>query len=288
MGPFSLSMKVAIQGGKASFHDIASRAYFSDVEVEPIECNTFRKVCETLGEGVEYGLMAIENSIAGSILSNYSLIKEYELRIIGEIKLRIEQNLMALPGQQISEIKKVSSHYMALLQCSEFLDQYPEMELEEFYDTADSAREIKEKQRYGTAAVAGALAAELYGLEILERGIETIKLNFTRFLVLTKKPKEAVNKQEVNKATLSFELPHQVGALAEILKIIVDNELNLTKIQSVPIIGKPDEYTFYVDCMWAKYSQYERCLAMLRNIVINPRILGEYKNWEINYDHFSS
>lgn len=289
MGPFSLPMKIAIQGGKASFHEIASRAYFNDQSVEPIECNTFRKVCQLVQSGeVDAGLMAIENSIAGTILPNYSLLQEYELRVVGEIKIRVKQNLMALPGQKITDIKKVSSHYMALQQCSEYLQELPNIELEEFYDTADAAREIKLKSLNGVAAIASGRAAELYGLEVLSTSIETIKLNFTRFLVLSNKHQNVIEKEKLNKATLSFELPHRVGALADILKVIVDSELNLTKIQSVPIIGQPDEYTFYVDCMWDSYHQYERCLVQLRGLVINPRILGEYTNWEIDYDNINS
>lgn len=282
-------MKVAIQGGKASFHEIASRAYFGNSNVEPVECSTFRKVCKLVRDGeVATGLLAIENSIAGTILPNYSLLQEYELRIVGEIKLRIKQNLMALPDQTLQDIKKVSSHYMALQQCAEFLQELPGVELEEFYDTADSAKEIRTKNLVGVAAIASARAAELYGLNILEESIETIKLNFTRFFVLSNEQENVIEKEKLNKATLSFELPHRVGALADILKVIVDSQLNLTKIQSVPIIGKPDEYTFFVDCMWDSYIQYERCLVQLRNLVINPRILGEYTNWEIDYDNFDS
>ncbi len=283
-------MRVAIQGGKASFHEIACRQYFEGEDIEIVECNTFRKVCALVQNGeVDNGMIAIENSIAGTILPNYGLIQEYKLRITGEIKLRIKQNLMALPGQKVSDIKKVSSHYMALQQCSEYLQTLSEdLELEEFYDTADSAKEIREYNLMGVAAIAGELAAELYDLEILAPGIETIKLNYTRFLILNKEQQNILPKEQLDKATLSFELPHRVGALAEILKLIVDNKLNLTKIQSVPIIGQPDEYTFFVDCMWENYGQYERCIAVLRNLVINPRILGEYKNWEINYDHIDS
>lgn len=279
---------IAIQGGKASFHDIAARQYYKD-EIDVIECKTFEEVCLKVNSGeADHGLLAIENSIAGHILKNYSLIQKYQMVISGETKIRIKQNVMALKGQKIEDLTRVKSHYMALLQCEEFMNQYPHIELEEDYDTADSAKYIQENQAKGVGAIAGELAAKTYGLEILAESVETIKKNFTRFLVLEKRGWSDVNKAECDKATLSFELPHEVGALANILKVIVDYGVNLTMIQSLPIIGKPDEYTFYVDCTWTDFGNWERCKATLRNFVVQPRILGEYKNWEIVYDHFSS
>jgi len=284
-----MALKIAIQGGKASFHEIASHQYF-DEEIEVVECRTFKKVGDMVAAGeVDYGLMAIENSIAGHILQNYTIIKERNLFVSGEIKLRIKQNLMVLPGQKIEDLHRISSHYMALRQCKEFLEPWdPTIELEEFYDTADAAKEIREKNLSGVGAIAGEMAAEVYDLEIIAESIETIKKNFTRFLVLQKENKAIHSKEVLNKATLSFELSHHVGALAKILQVIVDYKVNLTMIQSVPIIGKPDEYTFYVDCMWDNYQHWERCKAVLRNYVKHAQIIGEYKNWEIVYDNFSS
>ncbi len=273
-------MKVAIQGGRASFHEIASRKYFEGEPVEVVECRTFEDVCRQVDtEQVEYGMMAIENTIAGSILLNYGLIQKYDLRIVGEIKLRIKQNLMALPGQKLEDIKKVMSHYMALNQCTEFLDQYPVWEREEYYDTADSAKAIKEEDLNGVAAIAGDFAAELYGLEVLAPEIETFKQNFTRFLVLV--PKSINNPRldgPTNKATISFELPDQVGSLAKALTIVVDHKINLTKIQSLPILGKPDQYTFYMDCMWDDYQDMRACLIALRHLVPRLNVMGEYRN----------
>ena len=280
-----MSLKIAIQGGKASFHDIAAHDFFGE-DITPVCCNTFREVCEhVINKDVDYALMAIENSIVGSILPNYSLIQEYDLHVVGEYKLRIQQNLMALPGQKIEDLRQVKSHYMALGQCQDFLSQYPHIVVEEFYDTADSARDIKERNLVGEGAIAGAYAAELYGLDILEESIETIKQNYTRFLVLAPPDKRLVPRNETDKATLSFELSHHVGSLAKALQIIVENEINLTKIQSIPIIGKPDQYVFYIDCTWSSYDNIKRCYIQLKRLIKNLTVLGEYKNWEIDYDN---
>lgn len=275
-------MKIAIQGGPASFHDIASRKFFSDKEIETIACQSFREVCEKLqNEEVDYALMAIENSIAGSILPNYALMREYELNIVGEIKLRIKQNLMALPGQKVENLTKVRSHYMALLQCDEYLSKYPHLKEEQSEDTADSARAIAENNLKGIGAIAGEYAAELYGLEILGDGIETIKQNYTRFFVLSRSKEPILPVEQLNKATIWFELSNEVGSLANALKVIVDNQINLTKIQSLPIIGKPDQYTFYVDCVWEEYTNIKRCLVELKEHIADLTILGEYIDWKI-------
>jgi prephenate dehydratase len=271
-------LKVAIQGGRASFHDIAAHQFF-EKDLQVIECDTFRKVClELESENADYALMAIENSIAGSILENYSLIEEYGHFVCGEYKLRIKQNLMALRGQKIDDIKIARSHYMALLQCNEFFEQYPHIKLEKYHDTADSAKDIKANNLLGIAAIAGERAAEIYDLEILAEGIETEKKNYTRFLVLTKSKKFLYPKNELNKATLSFELPDRVGALADALKAIVDNGINLTKIQSIPILGKPDNYTFYIDCQWNMQSSILNCYRQMKKIISKMTVLGEYKN----------
>lgn len=272
--------KIAIQGGKASFHDIASHLFFKE-PIELIECPTFEQVCEKLQSGeADYGFLAIENSIAASILLNYQLIQDYKFHIVGEQQIRIIQNLIALPGTQLKDIKKVRSHYMALRQCQEFLMQNPHIEVEEYYDTADSAKLVAEKQLVGEAGIASAKAADLYGLEIVQESIETIKENYTRFLVLSKEAQTPLNKIK-NKATLSFELPDKVGSLALALEIVVKHKINLTKIQSIPIIGKPDEYTFYLECTWDENAHIVRCLVELRNIIPEFRILGEYKKFEI-------
>lgn len=277
-----MALKIAIQGGKASFHDIAARNFFKE-EIKTLCCDTFREVCVKLREEeADYAVMAIENAIAGSILPNYALMRQFNFNIIGEIQLRIELNLMALPGTTLKEVKKVRSHYMALLQCEDFLSKHPDMKLEEYHDTADSARDIRAKNEKGIAAIAGRYAAELYDLDILAEGIATEKKNYTRFLILTKDKK--YKPETRNKATLCFQLPHRVGALAEILKIIVDNKINLTKIQSLPILGKPNEYTFYIDCEWENYEDFKRSIVM-KSIVKDLKILGEYKKGETIHDY---
>ncbi|MFN3405406.1 MAG: prephenate dehydratase [Cytophagaceae bacterium] len=280
-------LKVAIQGGVASFHDIAARNYFkSEKEIKTISCDTFRDLCNVLKEGkADYAVMAIENAIAGSILQNYALLKEYNFYIIGEIQLRIELNLMAMPGVSLDQLEKVRSHYMAILQCEDFLLKHPGLKIQEYHDTADSARDIKASNDKKTAAIAGRFAAEVYNLDILAESIETEKRNFTRFLVLTKDKKFKVD--HVNKATLCFELPDKVGALAHVMNVIVENNINLTKIQSLPILGKPNQYTFYVDCEFDDYEDFKKCIR-IKSIVKNLKILGEYKKGITIHDYKQS
>lgn len=276
-------MKVAIQGGRASFHDIATRIYFGEA-VSIVECSSFRELCEQFKNDttIDFALMAIENSIAGSILPNYNLLKEYDFNIIGEVQLRIKMNLIAHPSAQIHEVSKVMSHYMALLQCEEFLSKYPVIEKEEYYDTADAVKYVKESGRRDWAAIASKYAAHVYGMQLLAEGIETVQQNFTRFFVLSRDKK--FKPEGVSKATLSFQLPNQVGALADVLKIIVNNKVNLTKIQSLPIIGKPNEYTFYVDCEFDEYENFKKCIS-INSIVNDLKILGEYKKGEMIDDY---
>jgi prephenate dehydratase len=277
-------MMIAIQGGRASFHDIAARIHFGE-DIQIVECATFRQLAQVLAQGqADYALMAIENSIAGSILPNYQLISEYHLHIIGEVQLRIKQNLIANLGVKIEEVRKVMSHYMALLQCEDYLQQ-TQWEREEYYDTADSVRFIKEKGLKDTAAIASRYAAEVYGMQVLEHSIETNKQNYTRFFVLSAKP--YIPHAEHNKATLCFELQDKVGALADVLRIIVDNQLNLTKIQSLPLIGRPNQYTFYVDCEWTDYRQFKATVGVNR-YVEHLTILGEYKKASLLDDYSRS
>ncbi|WMJ73120.1 prephenate dehydratase [Cytophagaceae bacterium ABcell3] len=278
-------MKIAIQGGQASFHDIAARLYFGN-HIESVPCNSFKELSEVLAKGdADFAVMAIENAIAGSILHNYALIREYDFGIIGEIQLRIEMNLMALPGIKLEDLKIVRSHYMALLQCEEFFSRYPHLKLEEYHDTADSARDIRKNNRTKIGAVAGRMAASLYNLEILAEGIETEKRNFTRFYILSRDKKFKIDGE--GKATISFQLSNEVGALANMLSIIVNNNINLTKIQSLPILGKPNEYTFYVDCEWSDYEDFRRSIEV-KNKVKNLKILGEYKKGETIHDYSKS
>lgn len=278
-------MKIAIQGGRASFHDITAHKLFCDLTT--ISCETFKKVCElVVSEEVNYGLLAIENTIAGSILPNFSLIESYGLTIVGEEKLHIQQNLMALPGQKIEDISKAMSHYMALQQCKEYFDNNSHIKLEEYYDTADAARYIKENNITGVAAVAGKMAAETYGLEILAEGIETMKLNFTNFLVLSKDATSPFDRNDSNKTTLSFELPHEAGSLAKSLNIIDRYKISLTKIQSVPVLGKPDQYRFYIDCIWTDRAIAIKCLAELKTYCTSLNVMGYYKSCDIAESDF--
>jgi len=271
-------LKIAIQGGDGSFHDIAARHYFPDLK-ETLKCVTFKDLCEMVKKGeADFGVIAFENTIAGTILGNYSLIQNYQFNIIGEIRLRIIMNLMALPGQQISDILTVRSHYMALLQCSDFLTQYPHMHLEEYYDTADAAKDIFQRKEKGAAAIAGKLAAELYGLEILKPSIETFKENYTKFFVISRDPTLKV--KNANKATISLRLPDDPGSLYKLLGIIYKYDINITKIQSIPVLGRQDTYTFYLELDWADWEAHNYVLKEMEDYCFDLYILGQYKKGE--------
>jgi prephenate dehydratase len=275
------TLKIGIQGVKGSFHDMAAREYFHK-EIELLECNSFRKLCDSLSHGkCDFALMAIENSIAGSILPNYALLETNKLRIIGEIYQRIVMTIMALPGETLETIKTVQSHPMALLQCSNFLSYYPSIEIKEGNDTAESAKEIREKGLKGVAAIAPKLAAELYQMEILAEGIENNKRNYTRFLVLCREDNEPVH--SADKASINFHLLDKPGSLADVLKCIQVNNINLTKIQSMPIIGKPYEYSFHVDMVWQNEADYERLMKELKDEVRDLVVFGKYKQGEKIY-----
>ncbi|MFN8438493.1 MAG: prephenate dehydratase [Cytophagales bacterium] len=274
-------MIVAIQGGNASFHDIAARNYFPNLK-ETIKCNTFREVFENLKSGkASHALLAIENTIAGSILGNYTLMQEYGFPIVGEVRLRIIMCLMALKGQKIEDLNLVKSHYMALLQCTEFLEQYPNIKVEEFHDTADSAKDIKEKNLFGVGAIAGKYAAELYDLDLLAESIETFKMNFTRFLVLSAHKDEVV--ENPNKASLCIVLNDKPGALSKVLRQFDEHGINLTKIQSIPLLGSLDKYTFYIDCEWENKLNFEKSIESIRPLTSELIQLGIYQKGEVIY-----
>lgn len=275
-------MIVAIQGGDASFHDLAARTYFPNLK-GTVKCATFTEVFEALSNGsADYAMLAIENTIAGSILSNYTLLQQYEFPIIGEIRLRIVLCLMALPNQKIEDLHLVKSHYMALLQCNDFMSKYPQIKIEEFHDTADSAKDITEKKLLGEGAIAGKYAAELYNLTILAESIETFKMNFTRFLVLS--GNKNIQMENANKASISFVLKNEPGSLSKVLSFFDEFGINLTKIQSIPLLGSLDEYTFYIDCDWVSYEAYKKSIDKITNMVSTIRILGEYKIGEVVYN----
>jgi prephenate dehydratase len=228
---------------------------------------------------VEIAVMAIENSIAGSILNNYQLIRDFHLKIIGEIYIHIELNLMVPPGMQKEKITDIYSHAMALKQCAEYLERnFPEAELHEFSDTAESSRFIAHEHPTGAACIGNQRSAELYGLQIIDYGIETNRKNYTRFLVLSK---YANRSEGANKASICFEVGHFYGSLAKVLNTFADNKINLTKIQSVPIIGKPNEYTFHVDIEWESMENYEKAIHEVLKSVSSLSILGEYARGEL-------
>lgn len=272
--------RIAIQGIATSFHEVAALSYF-DNDIETIECLSFHELCESLKDGrADYAVMAIENSIAGSILPNYFLLQSYHFNIIGELYLPIHMHLLVLPGVKLSDIKTIESHPMAIRQCTEFIHGLNGVEVRESDDTALSAKRVAELKLKNTAAIANEFAAKRYGLEILEKRIETHKKNFTRFLVLSRKNQET---GEANKASLSFEVANEVGSLAEALMTFKNNSINLTKIQSIPIIGKPSEYSIHIDVEWTKRKSYDDAIKQVLRQVKNLNVLGEYKKGKIEY-----
>jgi prephenate dehydratase len=272
-----MNAKIAIQGIKGSFHHQVAQEYYKE-EVVVDECLSFEELVDSLLSGKsEQAVMAIENSIAGPIIPNYALIDKNDLHIIGEHYLRIHQNLMALKGQKIEDITEVHSHPMALLQCMDFLKKYPNIKLVEDKDTAETARRIQEKQLKGIAAIASKTASEMYGLEILAPEIQTIKNNMTRFVII-KKENSFVAEDEINRASLKFELDHKRGSLATILNVMSDCKMNLTKIQSLPKIETPWKYSFFVDVTFEKYADYSKAKSLLAIMAEYFKVLGEYKN----------
>jgi prephenate dehydratase len=271
--------RIAIQGLVASFHELAARTYFKE-PVAVVECLTFHALCECLKNGeADVAVMAIENSIAGSILPNYFLLQEYHFSIVGEVYLPIHMQLLALPGVSMGEIRTIESHPMAIRQCADFLHRLKGVEIRESDDTALSAKRVSELGLRTTAAIANELAAKKYGLAVVEKRIETHKKNFTRFLVLARSGVAS----DGNKASLSFEVRNEVGSLADALTTFKEAQLNLTKIQSIPIIGKPNEYSIHVDVEWKKRRDYDGAMKRILRQVKNLNILGEYKKGKIEY-----
>lgn len=268
--------RVSIQGIKGSFHEDAALKYFRNEEVEIVECKTFKQAVEMVDKDeVDLCVMAIENSIAGSLLGNYSLMRQYHLRIIGEVYLHIEMNLLMNKGADALQIKEIHSHPIALKQCMEFIEKHaPEAILLEKSDTAGAAKSLKESKRTDVATIGNIRTSELYELEIKEKGIETNKRNYTRFLVLTKQSETTL---ENNKTSICFECGHYHGSLANVLKIFSEYEINLTKIQSIPILGKPEEYSFHVDLEYLDQDKYEKAIHKALKNVSSLSILGEYK-----------
>ena len=273
-----MEKKIAIQGVKGCFHEQAARLFYEEhghIVPEIVECLTFKGLYKSMDEGrADAAVMAIENTVSGGLLPNFELLRKYDRKIKGEVFLRIQQNLMALPGQTIEDIKEVRTHYMAINQTREFFKDYPWIRLVESEDTAKSAADVAEGQLKGVGAVASTLAAELYGLDILAESIETYKQNFTRFLILDDELK--VNKAAINKASMCFTLAHTPGSLAHVLTILSFYGMDLTRIQSLPIPGQEWQYFFYVDIKFDDYIRYEQALSAVRPLMEDLNILGEY------------
>ncbi|MBT8290319.1 MAG: prephenate dehydratase [Muriicola sp.] len=269
--------RIAIQGIKGSNHYQVAREYFGD-QIDLVECLSFHGLVDQLLEGkADKGVMALENSIAGSIIPNYALVYENRLHIIGEHYLNIHHHMMGLKGQSLADIREVRSHPMALLQCREYLKTQPHIKMVEDVDTAETALRIQEEQLSGIAAIAPRVAAELYDLEIIAPEIQTIKNNATRFIIVKTVNKE-LPREEINKASLRFITDHKRGSLATVLNVMSDCNLNLTKIQSLPIIETPWKYAFFVDVTFDAYEQFAKAKSLLQIMSEDFKVLGEYKN----------
>lgn len=270
--------RVAIQGGLGAYHDIAAHNYFQE-DLEIVPCITFKDIFEEADNDEQLlGVMAIENTIVGGLLQNHDLLKLNNMRIAGEHKLRISHTLSALPGQDIGDIKEVISHPMALMQCSDFLDTLPNLKVVEHEDTALAAKDIFEQNLTGVAAICSERAAQLYNLNVLARSIETNKRNFTRFLILAhdNMVDEVRKSEEIDKASLVFVLPHKEGSLSQVLSVLSFYDINLTRIQSLPIVGRAWEYQFYIDLSFSNFERYKQSVKAIIPLVSNLIVLGEY------------
>jgi len=268
---------IAIQGAQGSNHHKVAKDFYGD-NIQLIECMSFDALVDSLLKGeASLGVMALENTIAGSIIPNYALIDSNNLYIIDEEYLNIHHHLMALKGQDISDIKEVWSHPMALLQCKEFFKNHPQIKLVEDVDTAEVAKRIAKENLKGIAAIAPKIAADIFSLQVLEDEIQTIKQNSTRFVIVqTTEPNHRVN--QINKASLKFQLDHKRGSLATILNVLSDCKMNLTKIQSLPVIKTPWKYSFFVDITFDDYKDYQKAESIIEIMAEEFKILGTYKS----------
>lgn len=271
--------RVAIQGEIGSFHDITAHHYFEGEQMQVVCCSTFEEVFENMKQDpTMIGIMAIENTIAGSLLHNYELLRESGCTIVGEHKTHISHCLCALPEQKMEELTEVHSHPVALAQCRRYLSRHQNLKIVEDEDTAGAAKWIAENNLKGVAALCHADAARLYGLEVLENNVEDNPHNYTRFLVLSNPAKadflRALN--EANKSSIVFSLPHEEGSLSQVLSILTFYRINLTKIQSLPIIGREWEYLFYVDVTYDNLTRYRQSIDAITPLTRDLVILGEY------------
>ncbi len=276
----TMNRRVTIQGVAGCYHDAAARRYFGNQSIDVIPCDSFPEMFEELATDASLiGIMAIENTIAGSLLQNHELLRMSHMQIVGEHKMRISHTLCALPGQTLDNLTEVNSHPMALRQCEQYLHRHPNLKIVEAFDTAGSAKDIAEQKLTGHGAICGEYAAQLYGLNILASGIETNKRNFTRFLILADPltaPELRPEERSIDKSSIVFSLPHTNGALSKVLTIFSFYDINLSKIQSMPIIGREWEYRFYVDLTFDSYSRYLQSIDAVRPLINDLRILGEY------------
>ena len=272
-----MKQTIAIQGAEGSNHHKVARNFYGTT-IQLKECMSFDVLVDSLlNKTATIGIMALENTIAGSIIPNYALIDKNDLHIIGEEYLNIHHHLMALPNQKITDIKEVCSHPMALLQCKKFLKKHPHIKLIEDVDTAEVAKRISTNKLKGVAAIAPKIAADIFDLHIIEDEIQTIKDNATRFVIIqTTPPNNGIN--DINKASLKFQLDHKRGSLATILNVLSDCKMNLTKIQSLPVIESPWKYSFFVDVTFNDYKYYQKAIAIIKIMALETKVLGTYKN----------
>ena len=271
--------RIAIQGIKGCFHEQAAYRFYESRGLdkpEVVECSSFEGLYKAMDEGrADAAIMAIENTVSGGLLPNFELLRKYDRKIKGEVFLRIKQNLMTLPGQRIEDLKEVRSHYMAINQTRPFFEDYPWIRLVEYGDTAKSAADIVKEGAKGVGAIASDLASEIYGLEIIAESIETYKQNFTRFLIFD--DSIDVDKSRISKASMCFTLPHKPGSLTHVLTILSFYDMNLTRIQSLPIPGQEWQYFFYVDIKFEDYARYEQALTAVKPLMTDLNVLGEYE-----------
>ncbi len=270
-------LRVCIQGGAGAFHEIAARYCFDEQTIEIVPADTFEELIQKVEEQKEadLGLMAIENTLAGSLMSNYELLRQSELWVAGEVFLRIRQNLMVYPGQRIEDLREVHSHPIAIAQCREFFQNYPQIRLVERDDTALSAMRVKKNELRHVGAIASTLAADLYELQIIASSIETNKKNHTRFWVLDQKENHPVI-DSPDKVSLCFTVDHEVGSLYKVLAVLAAYNINLTKIQSAPIIGQPWEYCFFIDFVFGGKVSYHQAIEAIRPLTHNLKVFGAY------------
>jgi prephenate dehydratase len=275
----SVPVEIAIQGERGSFHELAARKFFGS-NIQTRECDSFPELFRGLEASPTFGLVAIENSVAGTLLPNYALLRNASMRIVGEVYLRIAHCLMGLPGQRLEQLREVHSHPMALLQCQAFLAANPHIRAIEQADTAGSARWLSTSRTQGVGVIASARAADIYGLEIMAHEIEDNKRNFTRFLVLAPQDLKGYPLAPPNKASICFSLAHKVGGLAQVLLALSQHQLNLSKIQSLPVVGREWEYFFHIDLEFESFQHYQEGLQAIQPLVDHLQSLGEYPSGE--------